>query len=935
MSRLFRSLLPLLLLAFSCASPSPGGSDRSNEARPPTPGASAPALPDTLSFEEAHARARQIQRPTYNLWLGLDAEHSDFEGRAVINFDLRNKAKDFGKTLFLEFEQGTIRSLAINGTRVERPDYDGYRIRLRLADLQPGTNRLELSFSRPYSGSAPGLHRFKDPQDGEVYVYSDLEPYAAHKVFPCFDQPDLKASFELTVEAPEGWQVVSNTVEREVVTVGGRKSWAFPPSPLLSPYVFAIHAGPFKSWKASAEGIPLRLLSRKSIAAHVYAEDWLRVTRQGLDYFAVQFGYPYPYAKYDQLIVPEFSHGGMENAAAVTFSEKFVFRSPPPRDARRRRAETILHEMAHMWFGNLVTMRWWNGLWLNESFASLLAAQALTDATEFKDGWEDFTGMKRWAYWEDQLPTSHPVETPVANTAFAETHFDGIAYGKGAAVLRQLRFLLGADDFREGIQRYILKYALRSTSIHDFFKMLSEASGQDLARWEKSWLHTHGTNSLRADWACEDGRISRFSLIQGGPAELKTHKTRVGLYRFPRGSRAGGSTLRLYETLELTYSQAQTPIAAALRKPCPDFVLPNQDDLDYALTELDPVSLRTAQTELSRISDDLARELTWNSLWQMTLDAKLGARDFAELAFRNLPSEKNTRLLSSVLSRLHDPSPSWDSVTRFLPETERAAFARKLDAFLLRNLERAPAGTDLQLAWFERFTEAASSPEGLALLRSWIAGQRKLRGLALDQDRRWAVVRTLARAARTPEEAATARELIQREFRKDPGDRGIASAITCDAAIAYPENKKKWLSRILAALERGPADAQPPRPASDSSEDVPAAPPPDPSYEDGPLGLHKLRSALRAMNLLGQEDWMREVFPTYFELLPKLADGSQPELARAFANSLFPFLCEATSTERAGQTLASHPTLPPGVVRALKIQKSQEERCVRARAAIR
>jgi aminopeptidase N len=298
------------------------------------------------------------------------------------------------------------------------------------------------------------------------------------------------------------WQVVTNTLSKDTNHVDGRKSWQFPPSPVFSTYVFALHAGPYAFWKANANGIPIRLFARKSLAKYVDHQEWLKITQQGLMFYGTQFGYPYPFAKYDQIIVPDFNEGAMENVGAVTFSERYIFRTKVTQDKHMRRADTILHEMAHMWFGDLVTMRWWNGLWLNESFATFMSSWAIDQATQFTGIWQTFfTDIKTWAYREDQLVTTHPIELPVPDTDHAEANFDGITYGKGASTLKQLSFYLSEDDFREGLQRYFQKYAFKNTTLTDFIQMLSEASSQDLSKWQHSWLQTTGVNTIQTAWA--------------------------------------------------------------------------------------------------------------------------------------------------------------------------------------------------------------------------------------------------------------------------------------------------------------------------------------------------------------------------------------------------------------------------------------------------
>src|SRR5262245_8314498 len=586
-----------------------------------------------LTREMASARARQLGDLSYALWFDLDADREEYTGRVAIGFDL---AKDAEGDLFVDFADGEIHALSINGAAVAAGDlakrYDGRRLRLATGELvRGGANRIEIGFTHAYSTTGNGLHRFRDPADGRVYTYTNFEPYNANRMFPCFDQPDLKASYELTVEVPSEWTVIANTPEREVTSGAGRSTWRFPPSPVFSTYIFALHAGPYASWSGKAGPVPIRLFARKSLAPYVDHAEWLEVTRQGLAFYGDYFGHAYPYAKYDQIIVPEFNSGAMENVAAVTFSERYVNRSKITEDEKRDRADTILHEMAHMWFGDLVTMRWWNGLWLNESFATWASARAVDGATRFEGSWQAFLGEKQWAYWEDQLVTTHPIEVPVPDTDQAFANFDGITYGKGASVLKQLSFYLGEDEFREGLRLYFQRYALGNTELADFMGTLAEASGQDLSGWQELWLETPGLNGVEASWTCatdpKSGRrvISRFALMQS-PSEwsgvLRPHRTRIGLY-------SASSCKRIGDPIPATYAKAETDVAAAIGKPCPDLVYPNDGDYDYVKVTLDPASLEAVRGSITKLGDPMLRQQIWHSLWEMVVDDKLASRCFA------------------------------------------------------------------------------------------------------------------------------------------------------------------------------------------------------------------------------------------------------------------------------------------------------------------
>jgi aminopeptidase N len=894
-----RTLLSAVLfgalgLAMSCSS----ASKKNHEIESEGGTSKTQSRPTALSRETAHLRARQLARVTYTLWFGLDETHEDYEGRAVINFELRQQGKDLGKPVLLDFEEGTIRNLRFNGqVLVPQERFDGHRITFKPGEIHTGNNRVEIAFNHNYSHNGTGLHRFKDPVDGLVYLYSNFEPYDAHRMFPCFDQPDLKASYELTVETPEEWQVIANTPERDVTTVDGHKSWQFPPSPLFSTYVFALHAGPYAVTKGDAEGIPIRLFSRQSIKQYVDADEWLDITRRGLDFYSTYFGYPYPYAKYDQVIVPDFNAGAMENVGAVTFSERYINRSKATQDRHRRRASTILHEMAHMWFGDLVTMRWWNGLWLNESFATFMATKAVDEATNFKGSWQGFfSGTKQWAYWEDQLVTTHPIEGPVFDTDQAKTNFDGITYGKGASSLKQLNFFLGDEDFREGLQRYFQKFALRNTTVTDFVKMLAEASNKDLTKWQKSWLQTSGVNTVRANWTCaEDGqgerKINAFSLNQSvpeiGTPELRAHRTEVAFYKMKSGK------LHVAKSLTVSYQGASTPVGDAVGLPCPDFVYPNHLDWDYVKVDLDPVSLAAMQTSLNRLEDPFARQMVWHNLWEMVLDGKVRASDYAQIVLSQLGTETDTQVLANVLHTLVDPMQDDTSVMKYMTGSARDELWTKIGKFTHDHLSHAPSGSDLQLIWFKAFLDSVRTEESQKFAQGILNGKSKLPGLKIDQERRWEIIQALARNV-----ASESQSLITAELKADNTDMGQKAALIAQASTPDSTLKKQWLDAIVRRE----------------------------------LPYPKLRELMSGFHGLGQEDLSRMAIEPYFEMLPKLASLNDEEYLRSFAASMYPGLCDPTIVARVTALLAAHSDLPASVVKSLKIARQEDERCIRARA---
>ncbi len=901
----------VLFTAAACSSNSP----RSKPGAMDSEGATSEHLrPSAQSREQAQARAKQVAKTSYQLWFKLENDNGnnpDYQGHVTLQFDLRPKAREIGSQLPIDFEEGAIQSIEINGKKLENvadpKRYDKHRIWIELSDLNLGAkNKIEIAFTHPYSHNGNGLHRFKDPVDSKTYLYTHFEPYSAHRMFPCFDQPDLKATYELTAEVPEGWQVISNTIEKS--STGG--VWKFPVSKVFSTYLFALHAGPYVSWKGDADGIPLRLFARKSLAQYVDHAEWLDITSRGLAFFAKEFGYAYPFVKYDQVIVPDFNAGAMENVAAITFTEYFVYRTRVTQDQKRRRANTILHEMAHQWFGDLVTMRWWNGLWLNETFATFMGTKAVDEATTFKGSWLAFFRQKTGAYWEDQLVTTHPIEVPVPDTDVADSIFDGITYGKGASVIKQLNFRIGEDQFQDGVQRYFMKYAFKNATTWDFVKMLGEASDEDLGKWQHSWLQTAGVNTVRAEWKCKPNDdekskikevISDFRLVQTAPEdhpELREHKTRIGLfYKKPPKHKL---IEKGWLSTDAKYSGPISEKGELLNKPCPDFVYPNLGDEDYVKVELDPISLGLAAHELSNFGDPLMRAMLWHTLWEMVVDGKFRAQEFADTVIEHLGKETDTQVVEGVLGNLVRAEDTRPSVIHYLGGENRAHYARKIEDYIAAKLAKSPAGSDLQLVWYLAYLRAAQSPKGIERLEHILAAKEKVPGIKIDQDRRWELLAALAQRG-----APGIKDRIAEESKKDVTDIGQKAAIAADARIPDAANKRAWMDKLA---RKDPATALP---------------------------ISKLREAMRNINLVGQEELTRAELDAYFEKVATFAKAgtdSDEEYVSTYTRLLYPAICDPAVVERTSETLRKYPELPAYVVKALKMGRQEEQRCIRARA---
>ncbi|MBI3296711.1 MAG: aminopeptidase N [Elusimicrobia bacterium] len=850
------------------------------------PAASARPAERVLTRDDAVKRAAAIRGLEYDLALELDGEKPDFKGRVALRFELEAPADG----LTIDFADGKVARLSVNGKKTPA-DYNGLFITLPKALLRAGHNAVVVDYSHPYSADGAGLYRFKDPEDGRVYMYTNFEPYDANKLFPCFDQPDLKAAYVLRVTAPADWTVVSTVKEAKTALSGARRTWTFAKTPKLSTYVFSVHAGPFHVWSSTSGRVPARLFARQSLAKYIPAEEWLELTRQGLDFFDGYFDVPYPFGKYDQLVVPDFNAGAMENAGAVTFSERYVFRSTPTLEDREAMANTLLHEMAHMWFGDLVTMRWWNGLWLNESFATYMASLAVGKATRFTRSWQTFfSDDKQWGYAVDQRDTTHPIEGPVPDTGQAFANFDGITYGKGASVLKQLAYLLGPDRFRDGVRLYLKTHAYGNAEESDFFAALSKAAGAELGVWTRDWLKTAGVNTLRAEYACADGKVSSFALLQSAePAfpTLRRHRTVVALY----GEAAGGG-LAVRDEAAVGYEGSRTEVPALVGRPCPALVYPNHGDEDYAKVELDALSLAAVKKGLTRVPDALARAMLWHTLWEMVRDAKLPVSDYLDLVVADLGKETDFKVVLDVLETIQARRGTTASVLNYLPDPDYP----RLEAFLWERLAASEPGGDFQKLWFDVYAKNAASADGAAKLRALLTGTAELAGMTVDQDRRWTLLARLGELG-----AADAEALVLAELQRDPSDLGAKSALTARAARA--DGKRAWFDRLS-----------------------------DPKSADT---LGEQRAIIARFFPPAQKALRGEFLGPFLETLPALLAAKGDDFLDDYTRAMIPTTCSKQSVAALEGFLAKTPPANPVVLRALRDARQEDARCVKVRALLR
>jgi aminopeptidase N len=733
-----------------------------------------------LTRNEARERARLLAVDSYAVNLDLTAGEQTFTSVTVASF----RCADPGSGTFIELEAEAVREISLNGQVVEASAFAGGRIAL---PALAATNELRIVADCAYSKTGEGLHRFTDPVDGEVYLYSHFEPADAHRMFACFDQPDLKATYEFTVTVPTGWLVVSNNAPDVAAAAAGdgRARWHFQPTQPMSTYVTAVCAGPYHEVRDSFDGIPLGVYCRKSLGEHLDPGEILDVTRQGFAFFHEAFGIRYPFGKYDQLFVPEFNMGAMENVGTVTFLEEYVFRSRVTDAYREARAETILHEMAHMWFGDLVTMGWWDDLWLNESFATFAGTLALAEATRWTNAWTTFAQLfKTFAYRQDQLPSTHPISADIPDIHAVEVNFDGITYYKGASVLKQLVAYVGLDNFLAGVRRYFERHAWGNATLGDLLAALEETSGRDLASWSKEWLESSGVNTLRPEYEVDAaGTFTSFAVLQEAPPaqpSLRTQRIAVGLY-----DRDGGEITRRHR-VEFDVSGARTEVPELAGHERPDLVLVNDDDLGYAKIRLDDSSLRTVVGGIGEISQSLPAALCWTATWDMCRDAEMPARDYLRLVTSGVTSVPDITIGQNLLRQ------AGAAVRRYTDpwwrETGLGLFADALEGML----HEAEPGSDRQLAYAQALTRNAISHAHLALLAGLLHGSTVLDGLTVDAELRWKLLHRLVSRGVAGESE------INAELGHDPTSAGERHAATCRAAIPEPGAKQAAWTQIVA-----------------------------------------------------------------------------------------------------------------------------------------
>ncbi|MFM2116528.1 MAG: aminopeptidase [Actinomycetota bacterium] len=797
-----------------------------------------------ITRNEAIQRAGLVSDPVYTVSLELDGKGETFSCFASIDF----KAQENSNT-WIDLVSPLVESVWLNGEELNVKEvFNGTRIQLR--NLKP-ENKLKIKAQCSYMNTGEGLHRHIDPVDNEVYIYTQFEVPDCRRVFPVFEQPDIKGVLNLTVKAPTKWTVISNTETPAPKNIEDNFSiWTFNQTPKMSSYLYAICAGPYAKKTDIYEGkfgkYPLAIFVRPSLSQYLDHEEIFEVTKQGFKWFEEKFQIGYPFKKYDQVFVPEFNAGAMENVGCVTFRDEYIFRSRTTRTAYESRANTILHELAHMWFGDLVTMKWWNDLWLNESFAEWAAHWASSGATKYNEAWTLFhVQRKAWAYRQDQLPSTHPIAANMPDLDSVYENFDGITYAKGASALRQLVAWVGEENFLKGLKNYFEKHAWKNTELKDLLNELSTSSGRELDSWSKIWLESSGATLLRPDIEVDENNLITKLLINQEPPSsppgldpvLRPHRLALGVYEKQENK------LVRTKRIEVDVVGGQTEIKELVGTKRPDLLLINDDDLTYAKIRLDSHSLNTATKEIASIESSLSRALIWGAVWDMVRDAEVGTGKYLDLVLAGIEKETDIGLVQQVLMQCRS------AIDVFADRKNRKNYNIKLATGLEKLINLAKPGSDRQLALLRTFSAVATTEEQINKVAQILDGTEKIEGLVVDTDLRWALLRRLVVVGKRGEKE------IAEELKKDDTVMGREHAAGAKAAMPSLDAKQKAWEQVI------------------NNEN---------------LTNSELHSILAGISYMDHEEVLRNFVDKYFDSVSSLWNARTHEIGQSLVTGLFP-----------------------------------------------
>ncbi|MFD2767823.1 aminopeptidase N [Micromonospora eburnea] len=831
----------------------------------------------SLTRVEATARGALITVESYEVDLDLTGDGERFRSTVTIRF--RGTP---GAETFAEVKPVRLLGVRLNDRELDPAVLDDNRLPLTgLAAM----NTLTVSAEMAYSNTGEGLHRFVDPADGETYLYATSFLDEVQRIFAAFDQPDLKAPVTLSVTAPPEWTVAANGQLADRPAPG---RWEFAPTPPLATYFFTLIAGPWHVRHDEHDGIPLGIYCRRSLAEHLDADatEIFTVTKQCFDRFHRLFAERYPFGKYDQAFVPEFNAGAMENPGLVTLRDDYVFRSAVTDTQRELRATTIAHEMAHMWFGDLVTMRWWDDLWLNESFAEYLGTRVTAEATRFDQAWTTFAmRRKAWGYAADQRPSTHPVAPEeVADAAQALLNFDGISYAKGASVLRQLVAWVGDEAFLAGLNAHFARHRFGNATLADLLDSLTAASGRDLTDWAERWLRRSQVNTLRMVTAVDaGGRWTEAAVVQTAPEAypvLRPH--RIGVARYA----ADAPAHRFEVDLDPGTDQGRTELTELIGQPATGLLLPNAGDLTFAKIRLDPASADAVPMLLPGLDDPLARALLWGEALDAATDGERPVDALVALIAAALPAETEVIIAEDVLTL------SRGLVDRYLDLPARDAALRRIAGACATLLAGAPAGGSLQLA-AARGLIGATTDAGL--LAGWLAGKDVPAGIAVDADLRWALLRRLVvlGAVGEPEIAA--------EAAADRSATGAERAARCRAALPDADAKRAAWEIITSNTT---------------------------------LSNRLIEAAAEGFWQPEQAELTADYVERYFADMPAAAGMRTPWTANRVASLAFPRYAVSQRTRELAAALLARDDLAPGLIREVTDRDDDLRRALVARTAV-
>ncbi|GIJ00316.1 aminopeptidase N [Sediminihabitans luteus] len=852
---------------------------------------------ENLTRTEASERAAVVATQSYDVSLDLTTGPTTFTSSSTVRFTATP-----GASTFIDLVAPSVRSVVLNGREFDvAAVFADSRIAL---DGLEAENELTVVADCAYTNSGEGLHRFVDPADGEVYLYTQFEVPDSRRMFAVFEQPDLKATFTFTVTAPSAWQVVSNQPTPEPVPAThasepdvAASTWSFGATPRISSYITALVAGPYvveRSELTSADGrtIPLGVFARASLAPYLDADYVFDKTREGFAFYEKAFEQPYPFDKYDQLFVPEFNMGAMENAGCVTFTETYVFRSKVTDAIKERRVVTILHELAHMWFGDLVTMRWWNDLWLNESFAEYASTLATAEATEWTEAWTTFAAMeKSWAYKQDQLPSTHPVVATINDLDDVQVNFDGITYAKGGSVLKQLVAWVGKDEFLAGVAAYFRKHAWGNTELADLLVELETTSGRDLSGWSRLWLETSGVNTLRPAIEVDNhARITSFAVQQEAHPDYPTirpHRLAIGFYDLVDVD--GEQRLTRTHRVEIDVDGERTEVPELVELDRPALVLLNDDDLAYAKIRLDDDSLRVALENLGRFTDPLARSLVWGSVWDATRDGETPAGDYVRLVLGNIGAETESTTIRTTLNQLAL------AVKQYVAPARRAETLAVAGDALWSLAQEAEAGSDAQFQFVKFFAHLASTDAHGDVLAALLDGTTTLDGLEIDTDLRWEILEGLVLVGRAGQPE------IDAQLAQDNTANGQQSAARATATIPTPEAKAAAFARLVDA-------------------------------DDAPNAI--VRATTLGFTHVNDPEVLREVAERYTASILPVWESRSYHIAETLIAGLYPApLADVALRDATQAWLDAHPDVAPALRRLVVENLAGTQRAVEAQAA--